>query len=72
MRREVLCSTFRGRDASRRGPGASMKQREVQIQADGGRAAWRAETTRIVCAIFFRPGAAESIRVRRDAHQCTR
>jgi hypothetical protein len=56
MRREILCSTFRGRDASRRGPGASIKQREVQIQADGGRAAWRVETTRIVCAIFFGPG----------------
>jgi hypothetical protein len=32
---------------------ASMGQREVQIQADG-RAAWRAETTQLVCDFFGR------------------
>ena len=36
MRREILCSTFRGRDASRRV--ALMGRREVQIEADGGKA----------------------------------
>ena len=36
MRRVIPCRTFRSWDASRRG--ASIGQREVQIQADGGRA----------------------------------
>ena len=48
MRRVILCRTFRGWHATRRV--ASIGQREVQIQADGGRAAWRAETMQI-----FRP-----------------
>jgi hypothetical protein len=47
MRRGIPYRTFRGWDASRRG--ASIGQREVLIQADGGRAAWRAETMQIVC-----------------------
>jgi hypothetical protein len=42
------------------GPG----QREVQIQADGGRAAWRAETMQIVCDFL----AAGGFRPERDAH----
>ena len=50
MRRVMPCRTFRGWHATRRV--ASIGQRDVQIQADGGRAAWRAETTQIVCAIF--------------------
>ncbi len=35
---------------------------EVQIQADGGRAAWRAETIQIVCDFSAADGC------RRDAH----
>jgi len=48
MRRGMPCRTFRGWHATRRV--ASIGQREVQIQADGRRAAWRAETMQI-----FRP-----------------
>ncbi len=48
MRRVMPCRTFRGWHATRRV--ASIGQRQVQIQADGGRAAWRAETMQI-----FRP-----------------
>ena len=51
MRRGIPCRTFRGWNATQRV--ASIGQREVQIQADGGRAAWRAETMQIVCD--FRP-----------------
>jgi hypothetical protein len=51
MRRGIPCRTFRGWHATRRV--ASIGQREVQIQADGRRAAWRAETMQIVCD--FRP-----------------
>ena len=51
MRRGMPCRTFRGWHATRRV--ASIGQREVQIQADGRRAAWRAETMQIVCD--FRP-----------------
>ena len=51
---------FYGWDASRHA--ASIGQREVQIQADGGRAAWRAETMQIVCDFSAADG------FRRDAH----
>ena len=51
MRRGMPCRTFRGWHATRRV--ASIGQREVQIQADGRRAAWRAETMQIMCD--FRP-----------------
>ncbi len=51
---------FYGWDASRHA--ASIGQREVQIQADGGRAAWRAETMRIVRDFSAADGP------RRDAH----
>ena len=47
MRRGMPCRTFRGWHATRRV--ASIGQREVQFQADGGCAAWRAETMQIVC-----------------------
>ena len=47
MRRGIPCRTFRGWHATRRV--ASIGQREVQFQADGGCAAWRAETMQIVC-----------------------
>ncbi len=47
MRRGIPCQTFRGWHATRRV--ASIGQREVQFQADGGCAAWRAETMQIVC-----------------------
>ncbi len=53
MRRGMSCRTFRGWHAARRRGVASIGQREVQIQADGRRAAWRAETMQIVCD--FRP-----------------
>ena len=46
MRRGIPCRTFRGWNATQRV--ASIGQREVQIQADGGRAAWRAEAMQIV------------------------
>jgi hypothetical protein len=52
--------TFCGWDASRRT--ASIGQREVQIRADGGRAAWRTETMQIVCDFSAADG------FRRDAH----
>ena len=51
MRRGMPCRTFRGWHATRRV--ASIGQREVQVQADGRRAAWRAETMQIMCD--FRP-----------------
>ena len=60
MRRGIPCRTFRGLHATRRV--ASIGQREVQIQADGGRAAWRAETTQIVCDFSAADG------FRRDGH----
>lgn len=47
MRRGMPCRTFRGCHATRRV--ASIGQREVQFQADGGCAACRAETMQIVC-----------------------
>ena len=47
MRRGIPCRTFRGWHATRRV--ASIGQREVQFQEDGGCAAWRAETMQIVC-----------------------
>ena len=60
MRRGIPCRAFRGWNATRRI--ASIGQREVQIQADGGRAAWRAETMQIVCDFSAADG------FRRDAH----
>ena len=60
MRRGMPCRTFRGWHATRRV--ASIGQREVQIQADGGRAAWRAETMQIVCDFSAADG------FYRDAH----
>ena len=60
MRRGIPCRTFRGWNATRRV--ASIWQREVLIQADGGRAACRAETMQIVCDFSAADG------FRRDAH----
>ena len=60
MRRGIPCRTFRGWNATRRV--ASIGQREVQFQADGGCAAWRAETMQIVCDFSAADG------FRRDAH----
>ena len=72
MRRAIPCRTFRALDVRRRG--ASIGQREVQIEADGGRAAWRPETTRSMCDF----SAAEGFRcdahadIRREAQRQTR
>jgi hypothetical protein len=60
MRRRIPCRTFRSWNATRRV--ASIGQREVQIQADCGRAAWRAETMQILCDFSAADG------FRRDAH----
>ena len=60
MRRGIPCRTFRGWHATRRV--ASIGQREVQFQADGGCAAWRAETMQIVCDFSAADG------FRRDGH----
>jgi hypothetical protein len=68
----LLCRTFRGWDATRRV--ASIGQREVQIQADGGRAAWRAETMQIVCDFLAADGFcrdAPHIDIRRESQRQT-
>ena len=60
---DIPCRTFEASfDASQRVTVASIGQREVQIQADSGRAAWRAETMQIL----FDFSAADGFR--RDAH----
>ena len=71
MRRGIPCSTIRGWNATRRV--ASIGQRRVQIQADGGRATWRAETMQFACdfsAAGFRRDA--HIDIRREAQRQTR
>ena len=62
MRRGIPCWAFqvRGWNATRRG--ASIGQREVQIQADGGRAAWRAETIMMQIVHDFSAAAGSSFR----------
>ena len=65
MRRGIRCRTFRGWDATRRV--ASIGQREVQIQADGGRAAWRAETIMMQIVHDFSAAAGSSFRASADA-----
>ncbi len=45
---------------------ASIGQREVQIQADGRRAAWRAETMQIVCDLSAADGFCRDAHIDRD------
>jgi hypothetical protein len=72
MRRVMTCRTFRGWHATRRV--ASIGQREVQIQADGGCAAWRAETMQIVCDFSAADGFCRDahIDIRRESQRQTR
>ena len=67
MRREISCRNFRSWDASRRG--AVIGSARSRISADGRRAAWRAETTRIECDF----SAADGLQSRRArSHQARR
>ena len=72
MRRGMPCRTFRGWHATRRV--ASIGQREVQFQADGGCAAWRAETMQIVCDFSAADDFCRDahIDIRREAQRQTR
>jgi hypothetical protein len=78
MRRVMPCRTFRGWHATRRVASIASGQREVkqlvQIQADGGCAAWRAETIRIVCDFSAADGSCRDahIDIRRESQRQTR
>ncbi len=68
----AVCRTFRGWHATRRV--ASIGQCEVQIQADGGCAAWRAETMQIVSDFSAADGFCRDahIDIRRESQRQTR